>query len=202
MPKLQEREQAFSEIRVDPQPMGTRAVYLVETRSPEEAGNIDELFSELARRFQVRQLCSGKLLAYAVQTDEPDGSVLDEIEEILKHNCAFVVTQRSFDEVVYRIVRELGRDTGSKVIEAPHCNICGRPDPFPNVVVSLSDGNGSVPVLRNYCARCTAEAAAPSHKQFVRSLLAADECGFRKIRDAELIRHPTRGSPIRFQIRL
>ncbi|MCL5104172.1 MAG: hypothetical protein M1133_08665 [Armatimonadetes bacterium] len=190
-----------SEICVDQQPSGLSAVYLVETRSPEEAAEIGKLFADLQSHIQVRQLCKGKLVSYAVQADDSHSGVLDEIEDILKRNYAFVVTQRSFDDLICRIVEELSRDTGSRLLSIPHCNICGKREPFPNMVVKLTDEEGSVLISRSYCARCTAEAAAPNNKEFVRSLLAADERDFGRLAHAELVRRPSRKQPIRFKIK-
>lgn len=193
-------EGSFSEVCVDPRPAGVRAVYLVETCTAEEAQRISRLFADLETRVQVRQLCTGKLVSYAVQMHNSDSSVLDEIESLLKGNYGFVVMQRSFDEVIYRIVKELCSDTGSKLLPAPRCNICGGADPFPSVVVSLSDAEGRVCVSRNYCASCAAGATATSNKEFVRSLLASDKKSFRGIERAELVRRSTR-QPIRYRIK-
>lgn len=201
MPKDQSPVESISEICVDPQPSGLRAVYLVETRSPEEAREIARLFGELESRIQVRQISKGKLVSYVVQADETDSPMLDEIEGVLKKNFGFVVTQRSFDEVIYRIVRELCSDTSSKLLPMSHCNICGRTEPFPSMVVSLSGEDGQVRICRNYCASCTARTTATSNKEFVRSLLRADQKDFRGIERAELVRRPSRKQPIRFRIK-
>lgn len=191
----------FSEICVDPQPAGVRAVYLVETLDAQEARGVAGLFSDLESRVQVRRLCTGKLVSYAVQMHESDSSLLDEIESMLKGHYSFVVMQRSFDEVIYRIVRELCADTGSKLLPVPHCNICGRTEPFPSVLISLSDEQGRVKICRNYCASCAAGATATSNKEFVRSLLASDKREFRDIERAELVRRSSRKQPIRFRIK-
>ncbi|MCE5314553.1 MAG: hypothetical protein ABFD49_08035 [Armatimonadota bacterium] len=201
MPKREGSVETVREICIDPQPSGLRAVYLVETRSEEESREIDKLFLELESQIQVRQLCRGKLVSYVVQAHESDASVLDEIEDILKKSYAFVVTQRSFDDLICRIVRELCEDTGSKLSAIPKCNICGKVEPFPNTVVNLSDDDGSVLISRNYCSSCTAEASAPSNKEFIKSLLAADKRDFRKIESAELVRHPSRKQSIRFRVK-
>lgn len=190
----------FSEVRVDPQPAGLRAVYLVETSVPDEVRTVVKLFADLGTRIQVRQLCTGKLVSYAVQMHDSDSSVLDHIEATLKGNYGFVVTQRSFDEIIYRIVKELCSDTGSKLLPVSRCNICGGTEPFPNVVVSLSDDQGRL-VSRNYCASCVAAATATSNKEFVRSLLASDKRDFRGIERAELVRRPSRKQPIRYRIK-
>lgn len=192
---------SLSEICVDPQPAGLRAVYLVETQDAGEARGVAKLFSEFGSRIQVRRLCSGKLVSYAVQMHRSDAPLLDEIEAMLKGHYSFVVTQRSFDEIIYRIVVELCADTGSKLHPVPHCNICGRTEPFPSVLVSLSDESGRVRTCRNYCASCAAGATATSNKEFVRSLLASDKRQFRDIERAELVRRPSRKQPIRYQIR-
>ena len=192
---------SFSEICVDPQPAGVRAVYLVETADAQEARGVTDLFYDLESRVQVRQLCTGKLVSYAIQMHESDGSLLDEIESTLKGHYSFVVTQRSFDEIIYRIVRELCADTGSKLLPIPHCNICGRTEPFPSVLVSLSDEQGRVMTCRNYCARCAAGATATSNKEFVRSLLTSDKREFRGIERAELVRRRSRKQPIKYSIK-
>lgn len=192
---------SYSEISVDPQPAGLRAVYLVETSDAREARGLDELFSDLESRVQIRRLCTGKLVSYAVQLHQSDSSLLDEIEAMLKDQFRFVVSQRSFDEVIYRIVSELCADTGSRLLSIPHCNICGRTEPFPSVMISLSDEQGRVRTCRNYCAHCAAQATATSNKEFVRSLLASDKRQFREIERAELVRRPSRKQPMKFEIK-
>ena len=113
MPRQHTSAQSISEIRVDPKPSGLTAVFMVETRSTEEAREIMDLFGDLESQMQVRQLSKGKLVSYVVQADETDCDMLDEVENVLKENYGFVVTQRSFDEIIYRIVKDLCQDTGS-----------------------------------------------------------------------------------------
>ena len=200
MPGQQQKVEAVREISVDPQPGGPGAVYLVETLSQDQTREVAKLFSELSHSARVRQLSKGRLVSYAVQVDDPDSTVLDEIEVVLKSNYGFVVMQRSLDEVIYQIVEELCNDTDSKLLPVPKCNICGKTEAFPNTVVRLSAEDGSVLLNRNYCARCTAEAVAPNNKQFVRSLLAADRRDFRRLERAQMTRRRTRNQPIRFRI--
>ena len=200
MPKQHGSVDTIREIRVAPQPSGLRVVYLVETSSTQEAREIAKLFSELETHVQVRQLSSGKLMSYVVQALESDSSLLDAIEDVLKKVSAFMVTQRSFDELIYRIVKELCQDTSSKLLPVSRCNICGKIEPFPNTVVSLSDEDGSVMMSRCYCASCTAQSSAPSNKEFVRSLLTADKRNFGTLERAELVRRPSKEQPIRFKI--
>ncbi len=191
---------SFSEVSVDQRPQGLRAVYLVETCDAEEARTVAKLFSDLESRVQVRRLCTGKLVSYAVQMHDSDSSLLDEIEAMLKGNYSFVVTQRSFDEIIYRIVTELCADTSSKLLPIPRCSICGRTEPFPSVIVNLSDEHGQVRLCRNYCASCAASATATSNKEFVRSLLTSDKKRIRGIERAQLVRRRSRNQPIRFKI--
>lgn len=200
MPRQRVSVDTISEIRVDPQPNGLTAVFLVETQSDQEAHDIAKLFEELESQAQVRQLCAGKLVGYALQTCDSNSAILDEIECALKAEYGFVVSQRSFDELIYRIVKELCEDTGSKLLPISHCNICGKAEPFPNTLVTLSDEDGSLSISRCYCGSCTAQAAAPSNKEFIRSLLAADEHDFGKLEQAEMVRHPSRKRPLRFRI--
>lgn len=201
MPKRNLSSNSISEISVNPQPTGLRAVFLVETRCPEETNDICSLFSELESQMQVTQLSKGKLVSYAVQADESDAPFLDDVENALKSSYGFVVTQRSFDDLIYRIVKELCQDTGSKLLPISHCNICGKIEPFPNTVVSLSGEGGEVLMSRTYCGSCTAAVGASSNKQFVRSLLAADKRDFGHLEQAELVRRPSRKQPIRFKIK-
>lgn len=193
--------QAVSEVSVDPQPNGLKAVYLVETRSEYESEAIKGLFAEVAERLQVRKLSDGKLMSYVVQAEQPDGDLLDELDEILHRECAFVVTQRSFDELIHRIVQELAKDTGSKFIKVPQCNICGKAEPFPTTIANLTDAEGDILESRCYCQGCTAESAAPSNKEFLLSLLEADEQSFDDLRDASLTRTRSDKHWLRFKVK-
>ena len=195
-------EDVISEVAFEPQPAGMRAVYLVETRSDAEANEVHTLFADLGSEARVRRLCDGRLVSYAVQARGSDPTLLDAVDDILRARYAFVVTQRSFDEVIYRIVQELARDTESTLLEMPACNICGKPEPFPTTVVSMSDEDGSLRVSRGYCATCSAGAARPSSKDFILGLLDADEVDFDRISQAELVRQPSRSKPVRFKVRL
>lgn len=195
-------DNTIREICVDPQPNGLRAVYLVETRSSEEEQEVENIFSALESQLEVRQLTKGKLVSFVVQAHESDAEIIDEIEDVLKKSYVFVVTQRSFDELICRIINELSRQTDSKVLPIPKCNICGKVEPFPSTVVNLSGEDGSVLVSRNYCACCTAEACAPNNKDFIKSLLAADKRNFGKIERAQLVRHRSRKQPLRYLVSL
>lgn len=193
--------EAVSEVSVDPQPTGLKAVYLVETRSEFETEAINRLFNEVAERLQVRKLTDGRLMSYVVQAEQPDGEMLDEIDQLLRRDYSFVVTQRSFDELIHKIVKELANDTGSRFINVPRCNICGKVDPFPSTIANLTDAEGQIIESRCYCQSCTAEAAAPSNKEFLLSLLDADEEDFDDIMDADLIRKRKSDHALRFRLR-
>lgn len=151
--RLLERARGF----VEPGSTGLRAIYLVETRYEMEAREIEKLFGELEKQAQVRQLCDGRLVSYVVQAGRSDAALLEEIEEALKSSYSFVVTQGSFDEVIYRVVRELCEDTGSTMIPAPECDVCGKPEPFPTTVNAL-DERGRLVSSRSCCAGCATKA--------------------------------------------
>lgn len=193
--------ETIREIQLSPQPSGLRAVYLVETHSDNEAQEIASLFKELDTHLQVRQLSSGKLMSYVVQALESDSELLDAIEDVLKQNFTFLVTQRSFDDVIYRIVKDLCKETSSKLLPIQQCNICGKIEPFPNTVISLSDDCGDEMLSRCYCSSCSASSSASSNKEYVLSLLAADKRNFKNLKGAELVRRPTKLQPIRFKIK-
>jgi hypothetical protein len=191
-----------SQISLDPQPQGTNVVYLVDTRNEQEAREISRLFEELKTHLQIRQLTRGKMMSYAVQVQGVDGSMLNELEALLKNKYVFVVMHRSFDPVIYRVVRELASDTGSKLLPIPHCNICGKPEPFPEVVINLADQEGETLSSRTYCSTCTAGSTAKSTKDFVISLLAADQTEFSSLSKEQLVRSRTRKQSIRYKVKL
>ena len=114
---------AVSRICVEPRPRGFRAVYLVETQSEREAQDVARLFSDFAPAIQSIQLSRGKLVSYAVQLRDQDQSLLAEIETFLKKNFGFVILHRSFDPLIYDIVQELCKDSGSDLISIPKCDI-------------------------------------------------------------------------------
>jgi hypothetical protein len=188
-----------SQISLEPGPGGIVAVYLVETGSEEETRSLRKLFAELEPHINVAQLSKGRLVSYAVQAR--DSSMLDELESALKNNYTFVLIQRSFDAVIYRVVKELCADTGSRLLSIPHCNICGRPDPFPDTVVTLADELGTRVMSRSYCTTCTASLVARTNKDFVLSLLSADRRDFGEIERSELIRSRARSQHLRYKVR-
>jgi len=193
-------ENSLTEVIVDQRPEGLRAVYLVEVSDAQEARTLSKLFTDLEARVQIRQLSTGKLVSYAVQVHDSESSILGEMERQLKGNYGFVITQRSFDEIIYRIVADLCADTSSKLLPIPRCCICGRTEPFPSVIVNLSDEQGQVRLRRDYCASCAASATATTNKEFVRSLLASDGKHIRGIEGAQLVRRRSGNRPIRFKI--
>jgi len=193
------QDRTVSQISVDPGSRGTVAVYLVEAANDEEGRALRSLFEELKPHINVTQLSHGQLVSYAVQTRDP--CVLDELENVLKSTYAFVVMQRSFDSVIYRVVKELCADTGSKLLAIPHCNICGRPDPFPDTVITLADEAGEIVTSRSYCATCTASLAARTNKDFVLSLLAADRRDFGRLEHSKLVRSRARSHYLRYKVR-
>lgn len=195
------QDRMVSQISVDPQPAGTVAVYLVETGNDEEARMLRKLFQDLRPHLDVAQLSRGRLVSYAVQTRDADPSVLDELESALRENYPFVVMQRSFDSVIYRIVKDLCFDTGSKLVPVAHCNICGKPEPFPDTVITLADENGDPMMSRCYCGTCTASLVAKTNKDFVLSLLSADRRDFDFIQHSDLVRSRGRSHYLKYKVR-
>jgi len=189
-----------SEIVVDPKPGGMRAVFLVDTRDADEAREISSLFDELSGYLQVRQLSKGSLVSYVVQASETDGNVLDEIRATLTSRYGFVALHQSFDSLIYRIVSELCKDTHSKLVPMPRCDICGKVDPFPETTLSFANSNGSTVLSRHYCSTCTAEASGANNRDFVLSLLSADRRDFSILRDQRLVRSRTGSQRIRFRV--
>jgi hypothetical protein len=189
------------QISADPKPAGVKAVYLVETQNEREAADVQKVFEEFEPHIEIRQLTRGRLVSYAVQLHSDDQSLLDEIDAVLKGNFGFVVMQRSFDDLIYRVVTELCRDTESKLLPIPECHICGRSDPFPDMVVNLASEEGELVLSRNYCGTCTAGTMAKSNKQFVLSLLSADKTDFGELSHAELVRLRAGKEPIRFKVK-
>jgi len=193
---------SVSEIRLDARQSGVRAVYMIEVRGRGDATEVAKLFRELESHVQVRQLSSGRLVSYAVEAHAADSAILDAIEDVLRDSCAFVIVHRVFDDVAVRVLTELCRETGSRMMAMPRCGICGKPEPFPATSVILSNGPEAPPIDRGYCARCTAVAARPTNGEFVRSLLAADRRGFGHLAEARFERHPSHRSPVRFRVGL
>jgi hypothetical protein len=190
---------AVSQISLDPQPQGTRAVYLVEARDESEAREVSNLFGDLEPELRIRQLSSGKLVTYVVKASQDQQDALGELELALKRNFGFVILHRSFDSLIYKIVEELCVDTGSRLISVPRCDICGKIEPFPDTVVSLADQVGETIVSGSYCGSCTAASSARSNKEFLLSLLQADTRDFSAIQDVQLVRARSRKS-IKFRI--
>jgi hypothetical protein len=200
MPNFRTDEKSVSQITVDPRPSGTVAVYLVEVSNDEEANSLRKLFGDLQGHVNIKQLSKGRLVSYAVQTADADPSVLDELEDVLKSSYPFVITQRSFDGVIYRIVKELCSDTGSKLMSVSRCNICGKLEPFPDTVVTLADADGHAIASRIYCGTCTASLVVRTNKDFVRSLLSADRHDFGLLESSELTRSRGRASNLRYKV--
>ena len=173
---------------------GSRAVFLVETRSPEDRRKLRELFDALAELGEVVPLADGPMMAYAVQLRSDGegchvGSLFAKIEATLKEEFPFSLVEQSFNDVIYHLVESLCADSGGRMHPVPRCGICNQPEPFPTRI-TLRDRTGQGIVEACYCMRCAAQRADPSDKEFVVGLLADDRRGFRAIRDADLIEWP------------
>lgn len=193
-------ERLVSQICMEPQPKGLRAVYLVETKSENEAAELSQLFGDFSPALQSTQLSKGKLVSYAVQLKGQDPSLFDEVENFLKQNFGFVVLHRSFDGIIYDIVRELCKDSGSTLMPIPKCDICGKPEPFPETAISLLDKENVNLATRLYCTRCTAESARRNNKEFVKALLEADRDHFNVLRESNMVRSRSSKKQIAFRI--
>lgn len=191
---------SVSQIWLDPQPQGLRAVYLVEARDQQEAQDVEDMFGELEPYLQLRQLSSGKLFSYAVKAQQDQQRTLMELEQALRSTFGFVILHRSFDDIIYRIVAELCADTHSELQPIPVCNICGKLDPFPDTVINLADQVGATIASGSYCGTCTAAFSARSNKEFLLSLLHADTRDFSAIEKVDLVRARSRKQSIGFRI--
>jgi hypothetical protein len=194
-------EKLVSQICIEPQPKGLRAVYLVETQNEDEAAELSRLFGDFSPALQSAQLSKGKLVSYAVQLKGQDPSLFDEIETFLKQNFGFVVLHRSFDGLIYDIVRELCRDSASTLLPIPKCDICGKPEPFPETAISFFDKENVNLATRLYCTRCTAESARRNNKEFVKALLEADRDDFNVLKQSDMVRSRSSKKRIAFRIK-
>ena len=177
-----------NQICVESQPAGLSAVYMVETQNEREAEELSRLFEDFAPAVQSVRLSSGKLVSYAVQLAGEDQALIEQIEAFLKRNFEFVVLHRSFDPLIYDVVRELCKDSGSTLLPIPKCDICGKRDPFPQTVVRLLDkGNVSL-ATRTYCSTCSAESAGNNNREFVVTLLESDRSRLGAFRGMNLVR--------------
>ncbi|MHB0912445.1 MAG: hypothetical protein ACYC2Y_03225 [Armatimonadota bacterium] len=188
MPRNRIPVRLVSQICVEPQPKGLRAVYLVETEGEGKAAELSKLFEDFSPAVASHKLSKGKLVAYAVQLREQDPSLFGEIEAFLKKNFGFVIMHRSFDPLIYDIVGELCRDSGSSLLPVPKCDICGKLDPFPETVISFLDKENTSLATRLYCTSCTADSAGRNNKEFLRALLEADPSDLGALREMNLVR--------------
>jgi len=200
MPRSRIPVRLVNQICVEPRPKGLRAVYLVETQNDNETAELSGLFGDFAPALESTQLSRGRLVSYAVQLHGHDQSLLEEIETFLKKNFGFVILYRSFDPIIYDIVRELTKDSGSELTAIPKCDICGKPDPFPETVVSLLDKQNAKLATRMYCATCTAESAGRSNKEFLKALLEADRGDFGVLCHMGLVRSCSSKKRVAFRI--
>lgn len=190
-----------SQICVEPRPRGLSAVYLVETQNEHEAADLARLFGDFGPVLESIQLSNGKLVSYAVQLHDQDQSLLEEIEAFLKKNFGFVILHRSFDPLIYDIVRELSKDSGSDLLPISKCDICGKHDPFPATMVSFLDSQNTNLTTRMYCGTCTAESSGRNNKEFLKALLEADRGDFGVLCHMGLVRNRSSKQRVAFRIK-
>lgn len=201
MPRSRVPVRLVSQICVEPQPKGLRAVYLVKTKNEAEAEMLSKVFADFAPSLQTLQLSRGKLVSYAVQLQGEDQSLFSEIETFLRKNFEFVVLHRSFDPLIYDIVKKLSEDSGSSLLPISKCDICGKSDPFPGTLVTFLDNDNVNISTRVYCTSCTAESSGRSSKDFVLSLLEADRGKFGMLNHSEIVRSRSSKKHLAFRIR-
>jgi hypothetical protein len=194
MGKIMLRRKEIASIVLRSAAPGSRAVFLVETRSPEDQRRLRELFEALAELGEVVPLAEGPMMAYVVQLRGDGegchaGSLFSKIEVTLKDEFPFSLVEQSFNDVVYHLVESLCADSGGRMQTVPRCGICNQLDPFPTRI-TLRDRTGEGIIEACYCLRCAAQRADPSEKELVAGLLAADRRGFHAIRGDDLIEWP------------
>lgn len=197
MGKLRWRRERVNSVELRPATPGSRAVFLVEARGRGERQKVRELFEALAELAEVAPLCQGDMMAYALQLRAgvdggPPGNLFSKIEAVLKEEFAFSLVERSFNEVIYHLVVSLCEDSEGEMLHVPRCGICNEPEPFPTRV-TLRDNSGEGVIEACYCARCSAQQADPSDRQFLRSLLAADRRGFQEMQILDQVDLPAEG---------
>lgn len=169
---------------------GNRAVFLVEARGAVEQRKVRELFDALAELAEVAPLCDGAMMAFAVQLRAGEGgranSLFSKLEAALKEEFAFSLVERSFNDVIYHLVASLCEDSGGEMHSVPRCGICSEAEPFPTRV-TFRDRTGRGIVEACYCARCSAQQADPSDREFLLGLLGADRHGLPALETADLI---------------
>ncbi len=201
MARTRFQARSVDQICIEAKPHGLRAVYLVETQNECDAINLAGLFADFAPQLESIQLSSGKLVSYAVHLTGEDQTLLDEIEIFLKKNFGFVILHRSFDQIIYDIVKDLCKDTGSHIAPMHKCDICGKPEPFPETIVTLLDKEDINISTRVYCTTCTAESAGRNNKEFILSLLEADKSDFEVLRQMNIVRNRSAKKKISFKIK-
>jgi hypothetical protein len=169
---------------------GNRAVFLVEAQNAGERQKVRELFSALAELADVAPLCDGAMMAFAIQLRAGEGSrantLFGKLELALKQEFAFSLVERSFNDVIYHLVASLCEDSGGQMQSVPQCGICSEPEPFPTRV-TFRDRTGQGIVEACYCARCSAQQADPSDREFLLGLLGADRRELPALKPADLI---------------
>lgn len=201
MPRTRFHAGSVDQICVEPRPHGLRAVYLVETQNEHDAIDLAGFFADFASQLESIQLSGGKLVSYAVQLPGEDQSLLEEIEAFLKKNFGFVILHRSFDQIIYDIVKDLCKDSGSHLAPLHKCDICGKSEPFPETVVSFLDKDKTNLATRIYCGTCTAESAGRNSKEFIMSLLEADKSDFAVFRQMNMVRSRSSKKLMAFRIK-
>jgi len=164
-------------IRCYPAHPGSRAVFLVETRSRKEVRQVRELFDYVGRLAEVVPISHGAVMAYAVH-HVGDPSLFAKIEWLLTTSFSFSIVERNFSDVTLRLVHDLCDNAKTHAEELPACGICSAVDPFPSrATVDLA--GEEEPEHLSYCTRCAARYADEEPEVAIRALVREDRRGFR-----------------------
>lgn len=156
--RCRRRRPHWDEVSVEHRPRCHRAVYLIEACTDKDASSVQSLLSDLCPRVQSVQLSSGRIVSYAVAVNHGEQFLLDQIEDFLKSHFAFVMQERSLDECIFQVVACLCEDSQSDLLSICTCATCGKPEPFPETVVTLVDRRSRTMAERAYCTGCAAKA--------------------------------------------
>lgn len=177
MARVFPRQNELTGVRLYPAPPGSRAVFLVETRTKKEIRQVRELFDMVGQLAQVVPISHGTVMSYAVQV-HGDPSLFGKIEWLLKTQFTFSIVERNFSDVTFRLVHSLCEDANTRVEELPSCGICSAIDPFP-VRATLETRGTEEPQHVSYCARCAARHAEEDPATSIRTLVRKDSRKFR-----------------------
>jgi len=198
------RQEPISSVTIEKESEGDSFIFVAETRNSVEVAELQDLFADLKRVCRVRLVARGPVTAYALKPfgDTPEhlsafAETIDILQAIAPRYTAVYI--QALDVTSYRVVEDLALDTNSELVPLKHCDLCGRPEPFPT---TLSAQNGDQHWAAGaYCSRCVAALDHQTDRDLVEALIHADTRNFGAAR-IQLDRAPARrGSRLRFTAR-